>query len=53
MFPRHLDDLVEPDADQIVDRYLALDLPADVRTVFTNNRLASLNGHLPAFNACK
>jgi hypothetical protein len=37
----------------LYDRYLALDLPADVRTVFTNNRAASATAHLPAFNACR
>ena len=29
------------------------ELPADVRQVFTNNRAASLNNHLPAFDRCK
>jgi hypothetical protein len=37
----------------LYDRYLALDLPADVRTVFTNNRAASATAHLPAFNGCR
>ena len=37
----------------LYDRYLATDLPLDVRNVFTNNRAASVNGHLPAFNRCK
>jgi len=34
------------------DVLLKLSLPADVRTVFENNRAASLNRHLPAFQAC-
>lgn len=37
---------------ELYDSYLALDLPADVRTVFTNNRAASENMHLPAFQNC-
>lgn len=37
----------------LYDRYLALELPADVRTVFQNNRAASQNNHLPAFNRCR
>ena len=37
----------------VYDRYLGADLPADVRQVFTNNRAASLDNHLPAFNRCK
>lgn len=36
----------------IYDRYLTLDLPADVRQVFENNRAASLLNHLPAFERC-
>ena len=43
----------EIDNIALYDRYLALDLPADVRTVFTNNRAASATAHLPAFNACR
>jgi len=35
----------------LYDRFLADDLPVDVRTVFANNRAASLNNHLPAFTA--
>ncbi len=38
---------------ELYDRYLALELPADVRTVFQNNRVASLDNHLPAFNRCR
>jgi hypothetical protein len=34
------------------DRLLPLELPADVRQVFTNNRRASLVNHLPAFESC-
>jgi hypothetical protein len=37
----------------VYDRYLGEALPDDVRLVFTNNRAASLNNHLPAFNRCK
>jgi len=36
----------------IYDRYLGLDLPADVRQVFESNRTASLFNHLPAFQRC-
>jgi hypothetical protein len=36
----------------IYDRYLTLDLPADVRQVFENNRAASLYNHLAAFQRC-
>jgi hypothetical protein len=36
----------------LYDRYLAADLPADVRQVFQNNRSASLENHLPAFERC-
>lgn len=35
------------------DRLLALDLPADVRNVFANNRAASVNNHQPAFQRCR
>ena len=34
------------------DRFLAQDLPFDVRTVLSNNRRASLDRHLPAFQQC-
>ncbi len=37
----------------LYDRYLDMDLPTDVRTVFTNNRAASLNNHLPASSRCR
>lgn len=37
----------------VYDRYLGEALPDDVRRVFTNNRAASLDNHLPAFNRCK
>ncbi|MCC7034187.1 MAG: DUF2202 domain-containing protein [Acidobacteria bacterium] len=36
----------------IYDRHLGLDLPADVRQVFENNRAVSLLNHLPAFQRC-
>lgn len=36
----------------LYDRFLAGDLPDDVRQVFSNNRRASLDNHLPAFLAC-
>ena len=38
---------------ELYDTFLKLDLPSDVRNVFENNRKASLDNHLPAFNACK
>jgi hypothetical protein len=34
------------------DELLRLTLPADVRQVFGNNRIASLQNHLPAFERC-
>jgi hypothetical protein len=37
---------------ELYDSYLTLDLPADVRAVFENNRSASLNNHLLAFENC-
>lgn len=37
---------------ELYDSYLSLDLPTDIRTVFENNRAASLNNHLPAFQNC-
>lgn len=43
----------EIDNVALYDSYLAMDLPTDVRTVFENNRAASINNHLPAFNACR
>jgi hypothetical protein len=36
----------------LYDRFFALDLPPDVRRVFENNRAASLNNPLPAFQRC-
>ncbi len=36
----------------LYDEYLATPLPEDVRIVFENNRLASLDKHLPAFRRC-
>lgn len=38
---------------EMYDQLLRLNIPADIRKVFENNRNASLNNHLPAFNACK
>jgi hypothetical protein len=38
---------------ELYDRLLVGDLPTDVRNVFTNNRRASLERHLPAFTACR
>lgn len=43
----------ELDNIALYDRYLASALPADVRNVFTNNRAASLENHLLAFEACR
>jgi len=43
----------EIDNIALYDRFLELELPTDVRNVFTNNRAASLRNHLPAFEACK
>ena len=37
---------------EIYDKYLGLDLPADVRLVFENNRRASIENHLRAFQRC-
>ena len=37
----------------LYDTLLAQPLPDDVRTVFTNNRRASLEAHLPAFTRCR
>jgi hypothetical protein len=37
---------------EVYDRYLGLPLPDDVRMVFENNRAASLEKHLPAFQRC-
>jgi hypothetical protein len=42
----------EQDNVTLYDTYLALDLPRDVANVFGNNRAASLERHLPAFQAC-
>ena len=36
----------------LYDELLTLDLPQDVRNVFTNVRAASLENHLPAFQTC-
>lgn len=37
----------------LYDQFMALALPDDVRTVFTANRRASLDQHLPAFERCR
>ncbi len=37
----------------LYDRLLALELPADLRMVFVNNRAASINNHQPAFLRCR
>jgi len=42
----------EIDNIAVYDRYMDMDLPADVRTVFTSNRAASLDRHMPAFLNC-
>jgi hypothetical protein len=42
----------EQDNVALYDTCLALDIPWDVRAVFENNRAASLERHLPAFEAC-
>jgi hypothetical protein len=42
----------ELDNVALYDTYLTLDLPQDVRNVFENNRAASLERHLPAFQSC-
>jgi hypothetical protein len=42
----------ERDNVRLYDTFLQMELPTDVRNVFTNNRAASLEAHLPAFEAC-
>lgn len=42
----------EIDNAGIYDEYLDLELPTDVRRVFENNRRASIQNHLPAFQRC-
>jgi hypothetical protein len=37
----------------LYDRLLPLELPTDVRNVFTSNRRASIERHLPAFESCR
>lgn len=44
--------VAEVENAEIYDRYLSLQLPADVRAVFENNRRASLENHLQAFERC-
>lgn len=43
----------EIDNVAVYDRYFSEDLPADVLRVFSNNRAASLNNHMPAFDRCR
>jgi hypothetical protein len=45
---------VEAERENIAlyDEYSGVDLPRDVSNVFTSNRLASLDRHLPAFELC-
>ncbi|WP_158514781.1 DUF2202 domain-containing protein [Gemmatimonas phototrophica] len=43
----------EVDNVALYDRFLSFDLPADVRQVFTANRRASIEKHLPAFQLCR
>lgn len=38
---------------EMYDNFLKLDLPSDIKNVFENNRRASVENHLPAFNNCK
>jgi hypothetical protein len=42
----------EKDNITLYDTFLAMALPADVQNVFSNNRRASLENHLPAFELC-
>jgi hypothetical protein len=44
--------VAERDNIALYDAFLAQALPDDVRQVFTSNRRASLDNHLPAFLAC-
>jgi len=37
----------------LYDKYLKLSLPTDVQRVFQNNRRASFENHLPAFERCR
>lgn len=37
---------------EMYDELLAIGLPADAALVFQNNRRASLDNHLPAFQSC-
>ena len=37
---------------ELYDEFMTWDLPQDVRNVFTSNRAASLDNHLPAFQSC-
>jgi hypothetical protein len=42
----------ERDNIALYDEFLKMTLPRDVDNVFTNNRRASLQAHLPAFETC-
>jgi hypothetical protein len=42
----------ERDNIALYDEFLKMSLPRDVQNVFTNNRRASLEAHLPAFENC-
>lgn len=44
--------VAEVENAEIYERYLDLQLPLDVETVFEYNRRASLENHLPAFERC-
>jgi hypothetical protein len=37
---------------EVYDELMVQELPADVLQIFTSNRAASLNAHLPAFQRC-
>lgn len=45
--------VAEQENIEMYDRFLALNVPADVRTVLANNRRASLDRHYPAFRQCE
>lgn len=46
-------EMAEIENIEMYDDFLKMELPADVKQVFENNRAASLNNHLPAFRNCK
>jgi len=37
---------------EVYDELMVEELPSDVLQIFTSNRVASLNAHLPAFQRC-